>query len=173
MKSFVVRVVTVVVPAAVLIACASGSPRSEACSDDAILEERCVLTLTRGAGSVRLPPGALVEPLGSNSDGKHIVLEDSTVVEIWVTEVPADGLATTGGIGIDSTWRADTVIAGRPAAISTFRLVSPAREPEYVGLGFITVNGETAINFSVSTATPPSRDNALRFIAASVSPGVR
>lgn len=164
------QVATGLLLAVALVACESGPPSDPACSNDTILNTVCVLELARGAGSLRLPPGSLVSPLGANPDGKHIVLEDSTVVEVWVTEYPADGLATAGGVGIDSTRRSDTTIVGRPATLTTLRLLSPVAAPEYVGLGFVTMDTVTAINFTVSTATPSSRDRALRSIAASISP---
>ena len=151
----------------------TSASRDPACANDTILDTVCVLELARGAGTVRLPPGSLVSPLGANPDGKHIVLEDSTVVDVWITEYPADGFTTSGGVGIDSTWRFDTTIVGRPATFTTLRLRSPVAAPEYVGLGFVTVDTVTAINFTVSTATPNSRDRALRAIASSISTTAR
>lgn len=160
--------------AAALVACKSGRPSPDrSCSNDTILRSECVLELPRGAGSLRLPPASLVTPLGSNPDGRHIVLEDSTVVDVWITEDPADGLATAGGASVDSIWRSDTTIAGLRATWTTFRLVSASAGPEYVGLGFVIVDKVTAINFTVSTATPSSRDRALRLIAMSISPAAR
>ena len=166
------QVAAALVLASTFVACPSSSFRDQSCPSEIVLESDCVLQLSRGGG-LRLPAGALVTSLGSNPDGRHIVLEDSTVVEVWITEAPADGLATTGGVGVDSTWRSDTTIAGLPATLTTFRLVSPSAAPEYGGLGFVAVDSQTAINFSVSTATPSSRDGALRRIAASISPAVR
>ena len=146
-------------------------PRGEAdCPDNTVLWDPCVLQLAYGAGDLRLAAGGRVGPLGSNDDGSQIVLEDSTVVEVWVTEYPAAGLSTTQGIGLDSLRRVDTIIAGRPAMLSTVKLSPPSATATYLGLGFITVDSVTAINFSVTTATPSSRDAALRFIARSIAP---
>jgi hypothetical protein len=146
-------------------------PREEvACSDERILRTACVLQLAYGAGDLRLPPGAQVGPLGSNDDGSRILLGDSTVAEVWITRHPAAGLSTAQGIGVDSLWHADTVIAERPATLSTVKLSPPSAPPEYLGLGFIVVDSMTAINLTVTTATPVSRDNALRFILGSITP---
>jgi hypothetical protein len=146
-------------------------PREQVdCPEDAVAREACVLQLAYGAGDLHLPAGTRVGPLGGNDDGSRIVLEDSTVVEVWVTEHPAAGLSTMGGIGVDSLRQADTVIAGLPATLSTVKLLSPSSAPEYLGLGFITVDSVTAINFSATTATATSRDAALRFIVRSVTP---
>src|SRR5258707_163150 len=99
------------------IASAQGSRGSGACAIRRIDPEPCLLNLARGAGSIRLPPLTTVTPLGKNPDGRHLVLEDSTDLEVWVTEYPADGLAASGPgpTRADSMSRRDTTVAGRPA----------------------------------------------------------
>jgi hypothetical protein len=140
------------------------------CSEDSILRETCVLQLAYGAGDLRLPPGSRLGPLGTNDDGSHIVLGDSTVVDVWVTRKAPVGLATPNGAAVDSVWHADTTIAALPATLSTVKLSWPSGSPEYLGQGLITVDSMTVINFIVMTATPTSRDDALRFIARSIAP---
>lgn len=135
------------------------------CTPGRVLDHACTLQLARGAGALELPPLASIGPLGKNPDGSKIVLEDSTVVEVWVTESPVTGALASRGSGIDSLSYADTAIAGRSAALVTAR-VRPIHmgASHYLGTASVMVDEEHAINMMVWTDTPQSRDAVLRWL---------
>jgi hypothetical protein len=135
------------------------------CAPGQIMDHACILQLARGAGALEVPPLASIGPLGKNPDGSEIVLEDSTVVEVWVTESPVTGALASSGSGIDSLWHADTAIAGRTAELMTAK-VRPrhAGAWHYFGTASVTVDGEHAINMMVWADTPSSRDAVLRWL---------
>lgn len=97
------------------------------CEPGRILDRACLLQLARGAGALALPPLASIGALGKNPDGSKIVLEDSTVVEVWVTEPPVTGALAASGAGIDSLWLADTAVAGRSEELSRALLEATRR----------------------------------------------
>lgn len=141
----------------------SAEPTS--CAPGRVLDHPCILQLARGAGALEVPPLASIGPLGKNPDGNEIVLEDSTVVEVWVTDSPVTGALASSGSGIDSLWHADTAIAGRTAELITAR-VPPrhAGASHYFGTASVTVDREHAINMMVWTDSPRSRDAVLRWL---------
>jgi hypothetical protein len=144
---------------------AAQSAEPTLCVPGRVLDHACILQLARGAGALEVPPLARVGPLGKNPDGSEIVLEDSTVVEVWVTESPVTGALASSGSGIDSLWHEDTAIAGRTADLLTAK-VRPRRTGawHYFGSASVTVDGEHAINLMVWTDTPSSRDAVLRWL---------
>jgi len=126
----------------------------------------CLVPLARNAGSIRLPPRTSIGPLGKNPNGKEFVLEDSTVMQVWVTDYPADGFAASGQrFRPDSMSRRDTTVAGRPAMLVTLKLVPSEGAPTFVGSLFVTVDSARTINVTVSTATSASRDRTLHWAA--------
>jgi len=135
------------------------------CAPGRVLDHACILQLARGAGTLEVPPLASIGALGKNPDGSEIVLEDSTVVEVWVTDSPVTGALASSGSGIDSLWYADTAIAGRTAELITAK-VRPRHTGawHYFGTASVTVHGEHAINMMVWTDTPGSRDVVLRLL---------
>lgn len=143
-----------------MVACGVPAQNEVPCLNDSIMSHACVLQLPR-TGGMRVPPRTLVSALGSNPDGSELVLPDSTVVEIWVTEYPAGGLAAAGGFRTDSIVHSDTTVSGYTTSISTVKLLPPVGAPVYVGLAHVTIDTGTAVNLSVSTATPSSRDRSL------------
>jgi hypothetical protein len=152
------------VVAAPLSAQASGKT---VCPTKGVSAHGCVLRLARRAGTFQVPPLATIGPLGQNPDGREIILADSTVVNVWVTESPATGGMATGGAGIDSLTHSATIVARHRAALETLEIRSPrSGARHYVGSASITVDAERAVNFLVQTATPRSRDAALRALLA-------
>jgi|SRR5213592_880155 len=124
------------------------------------------LDLPSSVGTIRLPPGAVSEPLGSNPDGRKFILEDSTVLEIWVTPEPAVGLAATGGTGAGPIGSCDTRIGRFAATVTRAALVAPSGDSVFVGLLNITLDQQHALNVAVTTATGPSRDAVLNEVPA-------
>ena len=112
-------------------------------------------------GTIRLPPGAVSEPLGSNPDGRKFILEDSTVLEIWVTPEPAAGLAATGGTGTGTVRSCDTRLGRFAGTVTRASLGSPNHASVFVGLLNIILDQKHALNVAVTTATGPSRDAIL------------
>ena len=153
--------------ASVTVACGSG-PSGE-CHTPEGERTTCVIRLARGAGTLRLPPGTTVEPLGDNPGGRHFVLDDSTDVDVWVSEEPDDGLAASGGMSTDSMHRADTTFGGFPATFVTVKLTHPKDAPVYLGMFFVTLDSVRAVNVALSTTTPVSRDQALRDLAGQLT----
>ena len=122
------------------------------------------LSLPDSVGYLRLPPLTTVEPLGHNPHGRHLVLEDSTVVDVWVTPYPAGGLAAKGASSEEEA-HCQTTIAGHSAFVSRVTLAFPNRAREYLGVISVMLNDTASVNISVSTATAASRDGALSEVA--------
>ncbi|SRR6266566_4367436 len=117
--------------------------------------------LPDSVGAIRLPPGAVSEPLGGNPDGRKFILEDSTVIEIWVTREPAAGLAATGRGGAGTVRSCDTRMGRFAATVTRAALGSPNHQSVFVGLINIVLDQEHALNIAVTTATGSSRDVVL------------
>jgi hypothetical protein len=117
--------------------------------------------LPDSVGRIRLPPRAVSEPLGSNPHGRKFILEDSTVLEIWVTPEPAVGLAATGGTAAETVQSCDTRIGRFTATVTRAALGSPNQASVFVGLLNIILDQKHALNVAVTTATAPSRDAVL------------
>lgn len=110
---------------------------------------------------------ASIGPLGKNPDGKEIILEDSTVVNVWVTESPASAGMASAGSNVDSLRHAATVVARHQAEVVTLKIRSSRTGAwHYFGSASITVDLARAVNLLVQTDTPRSRDAALRLLLA-------
>jgi hypothetical protein len=94
-----------------------------------------------------------------------LVLEDSTVVEIWVTPEPVASLMTSDGTNLKVTQRCQTMVSGLAATATRLELGAPGRTSEFVGLLSVVVDTNHAVNVSVSTATLASRDEMLAIVA--------
>ena len=161
------------VPPLIAILCVVGVPLTAQtpvmppCSDGHVSAGGCALRLARRAGTLRLPPLASIGPLGRNPDGKEIILEDSTVVNVWVTESPASAGMASGGSSVDSLRHAATVVARHQAEVVTLKIRSPRTGHwHYLGSASIPVDAARAVNLLVQTDTPQSRDTALRLLLA-------
>ncbi len=104
-------------PLLIAVLCVVGAPLTAqapgktVCPPKGVTAHGCVLRLARRAGTFQVPPLASIGLLGKNPDGKEIILEDSTVVNVWVTESPATGGMASGGSGIDSLTHSGTVVS--------------------------------------------------------------
>jgi hypothetical protein len=154
----------------VSVACGGPSSDAEPCPAAGVAERACRVELSRDAGALRVPAGTAIEPLGANPAGRHLVLPDSTVAEVWVTEYAADGLAASSDTRIDSVQHADTLIAGRSTQLVSLRMVPSSGAPVYAGLAYMTLDSARAVNFSIETASRSSRDRALRDIVGAFAP---
>jgi hypothetical protein len=154
------------------VACGGRSSDAEPCPAAGVAERACRIELSRDAGTLRVPAGTAIEPLGANPEGRHLVLPDSAVAEVWVTEYPADGLAASGDARIDSVQHADTLFAGRSTQLVSLRMVPSSGAPVCAGLAYLTVDSARAVNFWIQTASGSSRDRALREIVGALAPRV-
>ena len=161
------RVVCTAFLTSALVACST--PDASTCKRYIPDSSSCMLQLARGAGTIAVPAGTSVQPLGRNPDGNQLVLEDSTVVDVWVSEEPDDGLAAAAGTHADSLVRVDTTIAQWPASLTTVKLVQSDAPPVYIGMLVVTLDSLRTVNASVTTSTPDSRDEALRWIIGQLS----
>jgi hypothetical protein len=112
-------------------------------------------------GSIRLSPGTVEQPLGKNPDGRKYILEDSTVLEVWVTPEPAAGMAVSGGAKAGDAGFCSTQLGKFAAMVSRAALAGPSGDSVFVGMINITVDQEHALNVAVTTATRASRDDVL------------
>jgi hypothetical protein len=120
-------------------------------------------------GTVQLAPGTVAGPLGRNPHGREFILEDSTVIEVWVTPEPATAsLMSTSPVTMSASTLCRTTIRGHPAIIAKVALTKPGGTTPsvYVGTASIILDSATAINLAVTTATASSRDNALRLVTS-------
>ncbi len=124
--------------------------------------------LPDSTGVIRLGPGTVVAPLGTNPHGRHFVLEDSTVIDVWVTPELADGLAASGGMRARGMRRCDTRIGRYPATVTRIELWAPNRTPVFVGIINFVLSADHVLNLALTTATADSRDMMLGTIAASL-----
>src|ERR1041385_9086562 len=63
--------------------------------------------LPDSVGSLRVPPLTTEEPLGRNSHGRRLILEDSTIIHVWVTPQPAAGLSMSGPGRVEGVRRSE------------------------------------------------------------------
>ncbi len=119
-------------------------------------------------GVIRLGRGTVVSPLGTNPHGRHLVLEDSTVLDVWVTPQPAGGLAASGGMRARGMRRCETRIGRYPATVTRVELWAPNRAPVFVGIVNLVLSASQAVNLALTTATANSRDTMLGRVAASL-----
>ena len=117
-------------------------------------------------GTVRLAPLTVAGPLGTNPHGRKFILEDSTVIEVWVTPEPVMSFMSTGQVGQSAYASCRTTIGGKPAFVTRIALTkSGGTVPSvFVGLTNITMDSTQTINVAVTTATAASRDDALRLV---------
>jgi|SRR6267154_3019625 len=115
-------------------------------------------------GTIHLWPGALREPLGTNPHGAKFVLEDSTVVEVWVTEQSADWLSTSANVQTTGYRRCTTVRQGYPTSVVRVQFTKRDRAPVYTGIVHIVLDDHHTLNLAVTTATATSRDDALGIV---------
>jgi len=115
-------------------------------------------------GSLLLPPNPTTDSLGPYAHGRHFILEDSTVVDVWVTPQPAAALASIGGLRPKGVRNCQTLISGHPAFVARVELEAPGRASVFLGMLNITVDSSHALNLSVTTANAPSRDDMLRWL---------
>ncbi len=117
-------------------------------------------------GSLLLPPNPTTDSLGPYAHGRHLILEDSTVVDVWVTPQPPAAMASSGGLRPKSVRNCQTLISGHPAFIARVELGAPGRASVFLGMLNITVDSSHALNLSVMTATASSRDDMLRWLGS-------
>jgi hypothetical protein len=122
------------------------------------------VNLPDSIGSLALPAGTVPQPLGKNPHGQHFVLEDSTVVEIWVTPEPVASFMTDGA-QLKVTHRCQALVSGLAATVTRLELGAPGHASEFVGLLSVVVDTNHAVNITVSTATMASRDEMLAIVA--------
>ena len=113
-------------------------------------------------GTIRLPHGTVGQPLGNNPDGRKYILEDSTVLEVWLTPEPAAGMAVSGGTKAGSAGFCSTQMGKFAAIVSRAALAGPGGDSVFVGMLNITLDREHALNVAVTTATRASRDQVLK-----------
>jgi hypothetical protein len=126
-----------------------------------------VFQLPDSLGTLQLGPGTVARPLGHNPHGREYVLEDSTVIEVWVTPEPATGsLMSTGPVTVSASTLCRTTIQSHRAVVSKVALTKPGGTTPsvYVGAASITLGSTSTINIAVTTATASSRDQALRLV---------
>jgi hypothetical protein len=112
-------------------------------------------------GTIRLPQGTVGQPLGNNPDGRKYILEDSTVLEVWLTPEPAAGMSVSGGTKAGSGGFCSTQMGKFAAIVSRAALAGPSGDSVFVGMLNITLDQEHALNVAVTTATRASRDQVL------------
>jgi len=112
-------------------------------------------------GKIRLPPGTVEQPLGKNPDGRKYILEDSTVLEVWVTPEPAAGMSVSGGTRAGDAGFCSARMGKFAAIVSRAALARPSGDSVFVGMLNITLDQEHALNAAVTTATRASRDQVL------------
>ncbi len=112
-------------------------------------------------GTIRLPVGTVGGPLGANPDGRRYVLQDSTVLEVWLTDQPAAGLAASGTMGADSIRSCDTQIGGFATTVTRAAFAGHRGDSLFVGLINITMDSEQALNVAVTTANRGARDQTV------------
>ena len=117
--------------------------------------------LPASVGTIRLPPRSVSEPSGSNPAGRKFILEDSTVLEIWVTPEPAAGISATGATGAGPVRSCGTQIGRFDATVTRVALAGLGGDSVFIGLINITLDQEHALNIAVTTATGLSRDAVL------------
>jgi hypothetical protein len=126
------------------------------------------INLPDSTGAIWLPPGTVAQPLGANPHARHLILEDSTVLDVWTTSLPAAGVATTGGAEADSITYCASPIGGYLATVTRATLKSPNRPSVFLGMLNIALDNEHAVNLAATTATAASRDGILSLIAGSL-----
>ena len=124
--------------------------------------------LPDSVGSLRVPPLTTEEPLGRNSHGRRLILEDSTIIHVWVTPQPAAGLSMSGPGRVEGVRNCETQVSGHLAIVSRFTVVPRATPREYMGMMNIVLDDSTSANFTISTATVASRDMMLGVVAHSL-----
>ena len=112
-------------------------------------------------GTIRLPQGTVGQPLGNNPDGRKYILEDSTVLEVWLTPEPAAGISASGGMRGRAEGFCSTQVGKFDAIVSRAALAEPSGDSVFVGMLNITLDQENALNIAVTTATRASRDQVL------------
>ena len=117
-------------------------------------------------GTIPLPPGTVAGPLGNNPDGRQFILEDSTLIELWVTPEPVGGLMASSQVRLSASTNCRATIGGRPTVINRLEFTKPGGTipSAYVGIANIVLDSTHTINLTVTTATASSRDEALRFL---------
>ena len=137
------------------------SPDSTCLAPVQALDGWKAIILPDTSGSLRLPPNTRIEPLGTNSQGRHFVLADSAVIDAWVTPEPASGFAA-GGLALKASQNCQTVIATYPAAVARVELGSPGRASVFIGMLSVTLDSTRALNMTVRAATASARDDLLK-----------
>jgi hypothetical protein len=124
------------------------------------------LKLPGSVATVRLPDRGTVK--GSLPTGWTLVLEDSTLIDLWVTPEPATGFASsTGARPVDFRF-CDIALDNHSATVTRVTLIMPGRDSVFVGVLNVQLDPEHALNVSVSTATAESRDAMLGMVAGNL-----
>ena len=118
--------------------------------------------LPASAGAIRLPPGTVSEPLGANADGRKFILEDSTVLEIWVTPEPLGGLSAVGVTSAGAVQTCDGRIGRFAVVVTRVAFAAPSGDSVYLGMLNITLGSRRFLNIVATTANTESRDAIVK-----------
>ena len=137
------------------------TPRAACLSGSEQIANGVEFDLPHLVGTIRLPLGTVGQPLGNNPDGRKYILEDSTVLEVWLTPEAAAGMAASGGTAAGTAGFCSARVGKFIAIVSRAALVGRTGDSVFVGMLSITVDQEHALNVAVTTATRASRDQVL------------
>ena len=127
------------------------------------------LALPDSVGWLRIPRGTTVAPLEKNPHGRHLVLEDSTVVDISVTSFPAGGLVVSGSVKAQDMSNCEALVAGHAAYVTRATLVSRNSARVYLGMINVMLADSLSVDVAARTGTAESRDAMIGLLASSLS----
>ena len=137
------------------------TPRGNSClSGSQRIPNGVEFNLPHLVGTIRLPEGTKGEPIGYDPDARKYILEDSTVLEVWLTPEPAAGMSVSGGTGAFEGV-CSTQMGKFAVIVSRGALAWPHRDSAFVGMINITLDEENALNVAVTSGTRASRDRML------------
>ena len=147
---------------------ASHTRQSPTCGIPVLIPDTAqgTLSLSRPAGTLWLPRGTRELPT-TTPDARKWMLPDSSRVDLWVTENPAAGLATSGNVQVDLDHKCWIPVATRPALVLQFRLIDTARlDTTYGATVHTLLERGLALNLFVEAPSAAARRAALSAISA-------
>jgi hypothetical protein len=123
------------------------------------------VVLPDSIATIRIPSGATRK--GKLPSGLTLILEDSTLIDVWLTPEPATGFAATGSAHPVNFTFCDTTVRDRSATVTRVTLVMPG-DSSFVGILNVVIDKAHALNVAVTTATATSRDTVLGIVASNL-----